>query len=406
MADLADDVLPLIRTRADLHTWRASNAHGAQMHEGVDLLREAAEHGDPAEAFAVTQRALASALKVVMRADDSSGIIGDAVRDLLDLHADLSGPAAPPPAKLVDWMIRFQFHNDCDFFTLDPVRYAPALGDVGMARYRRRLDEIRTGLGPLPDDWRTSFRHDLFTLDHNDCRLAVLDRDVDAVIRTHARDQGVAAWLDDTAKALAEIDEYDRAIDWAQRATEFDRGHQSLTASETWCALVAAHRPDELLATRLAVFRRFPSSSTAARLYDTAGDDWDSLQDEVTTTLDTRPRDAVVFSLNTLRDPRQAWAQAHDLSLTDGSLWLDLIKKYEKIDRLAVLGPLTDLVHAELETAGAGHYQAAARHLVRMRRLANGTDRAHEVDTFIVQLRDIHRNRPRLQQEFDRAGLP
>ena len=63
MSELADAVLPLIRTRADLHRWSASNAHGAQMHEAVDLLEEAARSGDPAVLFSVTQRAIASALK-------------------------------------------------------------------------------------------------------------------------------------------------------------------------------------------------------------------------------------------------------------------------------------------------------------------------------------------------------
>jgi hypothetical protein len=41
-----------------------------------------------------------------------------------------------------------------------------------------------------------------------------------------------------------------------------------------------------------------------------------------------------------------------------------------------------------------------------MRRLASGSERALEVDDLIARLRDLHRRRPRLQQEFDRAGLP
>lgn len=64
------------------------------MHEAVAILCQAADDDDPVEVFAVTQRAIGSALKVIMRADDSSGIIGDACRDLLELHAALApGPA-------------------------------------------------------------------------------------------------------------------------------------------------------------------------------------------------------------------------------------------------------------------------------------------------------------------------
>ena len=84
---LADSVLPLIRTRADLHRWSASNAHASQMYEAVDLLEQAADSGAaPAEVLDVTRRGLESGLKISLRADDSSGIIGDAIRRLYDLH--------------------------------------------------------------------------------------------------------------------------------------------------------------------------------------------------------------------------------------------------------------------------------------------------------------------------------
>ena len=111
------------------------------MHDAVDIL-ESVSGDDPVGVFAVTQRAIASATKVVMRADDSSGIIGDACRRLLDLHALVASSAAPPAAKLVDWMIEFQFSNECDCFTIDPVAYAPALEAAGVAAYRARLDDI------------------------------------------------------------------------------------------------------------------------------------------------------------------------------------------------------------------------------------------------------------------------
>ena len=124
-------------------------------------------------------------------------------------------------------------------------------------------------------------------------------------------------------------------------------------------------------------------------------------------TLADNPRDSVAFSLFTLDDPRRAWEQARALSLSpDDSLWLDLIKRYEKIDKLAVLDPLVGLVDAELEYTGVGHYKAAARYLKRMRTIAKGTDRATDVDELIADLREDNRRRPRLQQEFDKAGLP
>ncbi|MDQ6849692.1 MAG: hypothetical protein M3070_06890 [Actinomycetota bacterium] len=409
MSDLAATILPLIRTRTDLWRWSAANEHGRRMHDAVEMLQAAAETEDPAVVFAVTQKAIASALKVIMRADDSSGIIGGACQALLDLHPKVAARAKPPVAKLIDWMIKFQFDNECDYFTIDPVAYAPALGEKGMASYRARLADVEARLGPRPSEekrWTVPHSGDWFTLDWNAQRLAVLDRDVEAIIRTHARDRKVAAWFQDTAEALAEIGEFDLAIDWATQALDVGPGHQSLKAGEYWCALLAEHRPSELLAARLEVFRRWPSSSTAARLHRDAGGAWPQYRDEVMARLAASPRDAVLFALLSLKDVQYAWELAHSLGLHDDRTWSDLIKAYEKVDPLAVLPILNRLVLRELVETGAQHYQIAARRLKKMRKLAAGSEHEAEVDWFIAELREANRRRPRLQQELDRAGLP
>ncbi|MCY7297770.1 MAG: hypothetical protein LH616_00985, partial [Ilumatobacteraceae bacterium] len=203
-----------------------------------------------------------------------------------------------------------------------------------------------------------------------------------------------------------EIGEVSLAIDWACRATEFDNGHQSLKASDYWCGLLAEHRPDELVAARLEVFRRWPSSTSAGRLHTAAGTSWPTCHDEVFATLALRPRDAVLFALSSLKQVQVAWDLAHSLELHDADVWALLVKAYEKVDPLAVLPILTELVEAELTVADSRHYRVAARRLKKMRRLAAGSGKAADVDQFIAELRETHRRRPRLQQEFDRAGLP
>ena len=272
---------------------------------------------------------------------------------------------------------------------------------------------LRTGPGwttsRRPDTehrWGAPHSYDWFVLDWNARRLAVLDRDVEAVIRTHARDRKVAAWSEDTARALAEIGEIDLSIDWARQATEFDHGHQALKASRYWCELLAENRPGELLAACLAVFRRWPNSSTAAQLHRAAGAAWPDHHDEVQERLAASPRDAVLLALLTLNDVRQAWDLAHSLDLRDDQTWSDLAKAYEAIDPTAVLDVHARLVYADLAHADVQRYRAAARRLGRMRTLAAGTPRAADVDSLIADLRHEHRRRPRLQQELTRAGLP
>ncbi|OBJ82593.1 hypothetical protein A9W97_23660 [Mycobacterium gordonae] len=379
------------------------------MHEAVDILEAALATADPAEAYLVTHKALASAIKVIARADDSSGIIGDACRRLLELHPKLAAAANVAAPKLVEWMMTFQFDGGVDYFTLDPVAYAPALGEAGMVAYRARLAQIEAGLGPRPseaDRWRSQHSHEWFTLEWNARRLAVLDRDIAGIIATHARDRRVAAWLQDTAEALEEIGQTDLAIDWAKQATDFNDGHQSRRAADYWCELLDQHRPHESLHARLLVFRRWPSATTAARLHASAGSCWPDYQIEVMTTLTAHPREAVMFALDTLKDVEYAWDLAHSLPLGDDSTWSALVKAYEKIDPLAVLPVLQRLVDNDLVVAKAQNYRLAARRLAKMRRLAAGSGHAQAVDTLIAQLRETHRRRPRLQQEFNRAGLP
>ena len=420
---LADAVLPLARTRSDVHRWHAADSYGSQLHDAVDMLERAASTDPPAEVLVVTQKAIASACKVIMRADDSSGIIGDAIRRLLALHVRLVRMSPPPPAKLVAWMITFQFHNECDYFELDAAAYAPALGERGLASYRAKLEEIASALPPEPTeeeqrkiwlDYRNSAeqerlsiaRHTRFVLEWNAQRLAVWDRDVEAIVTTHSRDRKVAAWFEDTAKALAEIGEVDLAIDWAKQATYFSLGHQSVKAAGYWCKLLAEHRPDEELPARVEVFRRWPNSTHAGALRKAAGHAWPAYASEVTDALERNPREAVLFALYGLDDLQQAWTLAHSLGVTDAGLWQELVKRYEKIDPLATLPVHTDLVHADLEHANAGKYRDAARRVARMRKLAAGQPEALVVDQLIADLRETHRRRPRLQQEFTRAGLP
>lgn len=123
-------------------------------------------------------------------------------------------------------------------------------------------------------------------------------------------------------------------------------------------------------------------------------------------TLATSPRDAVLFALLTLGDIPLAWNLAHSLDLHDNDVWETLVGAYQGVDPLAVLPVLTKLVTDELTQTGAQHYRLAARRLRKMRQLAAGSDQAAGVDELIAEIRDAHRRRPRLQQEFDRAGLP
>lgn len=241
---LADAVLPLIRTK-NQNLWRYSVAmeHGTDMYDGAALLEVAVESPKslpglgvqvptPKETYTVAHKALASAIKVIGRADDSSGIMGSACQKLIRLHPLAAFAAGVPQVELADWFFRFHFNEDVDYFNLDPVAYAPALDDPGLAHLRSLVAGLRAEIASTPPaNPLSSYDHREFLLQWFDQRLAVLDKDFDAIIATHLREGTVAAWYEDVAQAFEEIGEVDLAIFWAHRALPRSEAHVRLLCS-------------------------------------------------------------------------------------------------------------------------------------------------------------------------------
>jgi multidrug efflux pump subunit AcrA (membrane-fusion protein) len=126
-------------------------------------------------------------------------------------------------------------------------------------------------------------------------------------------------------------------------------------------------------------------------------------QAQTSRALDKKQQDTAVASAQTTYDnATDATAKATD----DDRAWHELTRACEKIDLLTVLPIHTRLVEKDLVQTDAQRYRLAARRLAQMRKIATGTSTAGQVDAFIKELRETHRHRPRLQQEFDRAGLP
>lgn len=415
---LADAVLPQIRTRRqDLWRYAAANEHGGSMHDAIDLLETALEHPEvlprfgiqaptPQETYAVAHKALASAIRIIARADDSAGIIGDACRRLIELHPKAAALAQPQQARIADWFWNFHFNDEVDYFQLDPVAYAPALGERGLGLIRTRVNALREELLPQNSTAGSSWhRHNEFLVGWFDQRFSVLDRDFDAIIRTHLRDGNVAAWYEDVAEAFEEIGEVDRAIEWADRATMFNFGHQSQSAAKRWWRLLSEHRSSSLPAAAQTIFERWPTSTNGAKLIETVGE---GVLEDVQAALEMRPTDLVRFQLDTMDDPALAWESAHRLSLEDAYVWEDLAEAYFPIDPVAAVEVQLGLVAGSLEVANTRRYRPAARELARIRRSARAasTEALRVVDDAIADLRELYARRPRLMAELDRAKLP
>lgn len=420
LVSLDDAVLPLIRTNdRDLYRYANANRQGARMSQGTHLLRLAVEHPEALEdqgirkpsaheLYVTVDKALASALRVIARADDSAGIIGDACREILALHpvAAARDPQLDP-LKLADRVYEFDVHpTPVDFFEFDPVAYAPALGERGVARLRGRVEAFCAGVPSADPADGFADSHHRFMVEWFAQRFAVLDRDVEAIIRTHALDGRVAVRFTHTSEAFEEIGRFDLAIEWAQKAATFDRGLQAAQAEGRWMRLLREHDPAGLEEAARILFDRRPTAGTGGRLVAVVGD---AAVPEVEAALSAQPEELSRFQLDAMGDPARAWRTAQDADLRSAFLWRDLANAYLPIDPVAALPCLVELVEWDLEDANTRKYRPAAKELVRIRTaaLASGDSRAVAiVDDGVAWIRDAYRRRPSLVAALDRARLP
>ena len=178
----------------------------------VDELRLAAEQAPSNDLVLLLERAVGRVVKVILRADDSDGLIGDLARELLDLHASVCDAGVADPVKLAGWMVRFSC-DDQDFFEVDPVRYASALGERGLTIYRRAIAQRADGEQNFAVRWARE-------------RLAVLDGDTEAIIALLGGDLSSPHQFIRVSEAMAELGRDEDVLFWTRRGIDETNGWQ------------------------------------------------------------------------------------------------------------------------------------------------------------------------------------
>ena len=357
---------------------------------------EAAVSAAPSGALAeLLQRAVGHVVKVIQHADDSAGLIGDLARELLALHARACDSGVADPVKLAAWMIRFRF-DDQDFFEVDPVRYASALGDVGIAAYRKAV--------------ATHESEDSFAARYARERLAILDGDTDAIVELLGGELNAAHQFVRVAEAMAELGRDDDVLAWTTRGIAQTSGWQTAKLYDLACAVhTRRSAPLEVLGLRRAQHERMASLATYTRLRATAEavDAWGLERDAARAALRRRDLGGLVDALLSDGDPELAWETAvANPDWDPGShQWLRLAESRETqspADALAVYWRVVDDVLQETDRRA---YAAAVKILKRARTAAQT---AGELDAFtqdIARLHERHRRRPTLIAMLDKAGL-
>ena len=383
-----------LRTRRFLD-YRQSMAWAQATRPVVAELDNVADAVPSRELVELVQRAIGHVVKVIMHADDSSGSIGDVAHELLRVHAKACDAGVADPVKLARWMIRFRF-EDQDFFEVDPVRYADALGERGLRAYRHAVAESAS-----PRCFAARYAHE---------RLAVLDGDIDELVRLLGGDLSGPHQFGRVAEAMLELDRPDLALDWATRGIEQTAGWQIAHLYDLACRLhVQAGSPSEALRLRRAHHERTPSASTYGALRSAAGacDAWHLERDAARRALERADRRGFVSVLLDDGDDALAW-DAAGRSASDElgqDLRLRLADRRQGSHPGEALVVYTCVVDEILVETDRRAYRRAVQILARARAAAQA---AGETDAFaanVARLREIHRRRPTFIATLDKAKL-
>jgi uncharacterized Zn finger protein len=347
-----------------------------------------------------------------MRADDSDGMIGDLARRVLDLHREACAAGVADPQALAKWMVRFAF-DDQDFFEIDPVAYADALGDKGLAVYRREVSkrsDATVDLGdrsPLLADIDAGFPS--FAARYAAERLAVIDRDVERLVELVGGDLSSPHQYTRVAEAMVELGRADDALAWARRGIAETNGWQVAKLYDLAADLLADTGDlEEVVEVRRHHHERMPSASTYARLQAAARatDTWDVEMAAARALLVERDLAGFIDALLSDGEADQAWdaATGGDRDL-GASHWLRLAEAREPTapgDAMAVYLRLADDVVGKADKRA---YRDAVRYLEAARRAATAAERRGGFNEHLAEVRERNRRRPSFMAMLHKAGL-
>lgn len=356
--------------------WRGSNEYARTAVEVASLLTDLVDGGQATASIALIEDAFGRINKLLLHADDSSGMLGDIARSLLALHVRACAEGSPDPRKLVKWLIAVGVDDKGGFFNPVVDDYATALGPAGLAAYRKIIDER----------WQAGDRR--FALMYAKRGLARIDRDVAALVETTHPDAPTGTHLTEVARELFKIGMREEGLAFAERAIA---ARPFMNQGDTAYDLAAAEylrRGDTAEALRLLheALRRAPTPPRYAvlrRLAEQVGA-WPAEQAAARATVAGEINVLVTVMLDD-GDVDAAWATGQGQPL-----WTSLRERLARERAVEHPGDaipaLEELVYLELGPADVRAYRAGVK---RLRELAQLCDRTGEDERFAQLITDL-----------------
>lgn len=197
----------------------------------VELLAGLIQDGHATQAVDLAEYAMRRGLAVYENSDDSSGALGDLLREIAGLHLKACRAAPPPGPILADSFFAFRLDDQWDFFAFGD--YAPLFGEEGLKTYRtlaqkawEKVPARGVQADPGRDDLPSYSEH--FTITRIMEELAERDGDTDALVAIMSRNLTLPYHFLEIARRLESVGRHDEALDWAERGRKaFPDRHDS-----------------------------------------------------------------------------------------------------------------------------------------------------------------------------------
>lgn len=365
---------------------------------------------EPAAVPALTRRAVELVTTALMYMDDSSGIVGDDLHEVMRLQARACCAAPPDPQRLAAWLAQLRLDGPGwpDFELRD---FAPALGERGRAELTLIVEEHAKTAEP-DTLGRTPFGIRVLRE-----QLAEISGDLDHYIAVLAQNLRTARQYLTIVEVLRGAGRTAETEEWAYRGVtglgnpiDLDKLRDAYVH-----LLLDRGANDEAIAVRRKLFDANPTQAHYLALRHTAErtGDWPRLRDKALRRLhdamNTNPAFAdhligVLISDDALDD---AWRAAADHpEIVPESRWQQLVDLRQPAHPADVITPWQRLIEQRLGmTNDKYRYGRAITMLRRLRDAHRATDDEAGFDTHLDDLRDRHRRKTSFLTKLDRAAL-
>jgi uncharacterized Zn finger protein len=197
--------------------WRGVGDYAGRLSDLAQILDERIGDGNP-KLVELIEDAIVHAEDALGHIDDSNGVVMPEIMQLREVHERACNNLGPDPEALAERLFRFQTTGDWDTFHSVLPSYERALGEPGLARYRRLVEAAWKQLPALgPEAFQAHFDGNRYRVEHAMEGLTALSGDVDALVAVKSRNLSSPYAFLELAKILQRHGRHDDALKWAEK---------------------------------------------------------------------------------------------------------------------------------------------------------------------------------------------